>query len=159
MSNELKVTPIVIPEPQENRKLSFYSLLKKFKAQLAGVAVTFDDEEMAGDNYKLIQDFYDVYHKLPGNPTYAKRMIAHKGCEEKQYIIDLLAPFQEGEEYPAQFIKDHIAKVYLDYGINSFGKKPNKAAKPTDLCTFGVEVRKKKKSIIFYEITKMPDLD
>ena len=158
VSNQLKVTPIVIPEPKENRKLSFYSLLKKFKAQEAGVSVTFDAEEMAGDNYKLIQNFYDVYHKLPGNPTYAKRMLAHIGCVEKQYAIDLLAPYEEGGVYPAQDIKEHIRKVYLDYGINTM-TKVNKRPKPTDLRSFGVEMTKRKKSVIFYEITKLPNLD
>lgn len=158
VANQLKVKPIVVPEPKESRKLSFYSLLKKFKKQENGEAVSFDSEEMVGDNYKLIKAFWDVYKKLPTNPSYAKRMIAHLGCEEQQYKIDLLDPFTEGGIYPAQQIKDHIEKVYLQYGINT-PSKINKRPKPTDLCTFGVEMRKKKKSIIYYEITKMPNLD
>ena len=122
------------------------------------MAVTFDAEEMAGDNYKLIQSFLNVYKKLPSNPSYAKRMIAHIGCEEQQYKIDLLDPFAEGGIYTAQEMKDHIEKVYLQYGINT-PSKINKRPKPTDLCTFGVEMKKRKKSIIYYEITKMPNLD
>ena len=152
VSNELKVAPIVVPEPKEDRKLSFYSLQKKFKAQEAGEAVTFDAEELAADNYKLIKSFIDVYHKIPNNPTYAKRMVAHIGCEEKQYIIDLLAPYEVGKMYPVPQMKEHIGSVYMQYGVD-------KTPKPTDLCQFGVEMKKRKKSNIFYEIIKMPDLD
>ena len=158
VANQLKVKPIVVQEPAENRKLSFYSLLKKFKKQENGIAVTFDAEEMAGDNYKLILSFLNVYKKLPSNPTYAKMKLAHIGCEEQQYKIDLLEPYAEGGVYTAQEIKEHLERVYLQYGINT-PSKINKRPKPTDLCTFGVEMRKRKKSIIYYEITKMPNMD
>ena len=158
VSNELKVAPIVVPEPKEDRKLSFYSLQKKFIAQAAGEVVTFDAEELAADNYKLIKAFMDVYKKIPNNPTYAKRMVAHIGCEEKQYIIDLLAPYEVGGIYKASDMKEHIGNIYLQYGVNTT-TKINKVPKPTDLCNFGVEMKKRKKSIIYYEITKMPDLD
>lgn len=78
------------------------------------------------------------------------------GCEEKQFIIDLLEPFKKDGKYSAEFIKKHIRQVYLKYHINEEGME-NKAPKPTDLQSFGVELRKTKNSKIYYIITKLPD--
>lgn len=40
-------------------------------------------------------------------------MVAHIGCEEKQYIIDLLAPYEVGGMYTVPEMKEHIGKVYF----------------------------------------------
>ncbi len=161
VSDNLKVTPIVVEAPEEDRSTSFHSLRKRFdKLDKDGFDIyadTIDDEfselEKAGDNFKLIKEYLQEYHKIPNNPTNAKRMVSHKGNLEMQYKIDLLDPFQEGGTYTSKMMKEHIAKVYDDY-------KVTKTAKPTDLCTFGVELqRKKSNGIIHYVINKMPNLD
>lgn len=160
VSDNLKVSPIVVEAPEEDRSTSFYSLKKRFeKLDRDGLDIyadTIDSEfnelERAGDNFRLIKTYLKVYHKIPNNPTYAKRMVSHSGNQEKQYMIDLLDPFVEGEAYTPKQMTDHIAKVYEEYKIT-------KPAKPTDICIFGVELHKKKSNTIKYIIDKMPNLD
>lgn len=160
VSDNLKVSPIVVDAPEEDRSTSFYSLKKKFdKLEKDGNDIysdTIDNEfnelERAGDNFKLIKTYLKVYHKIPSNPTYAKRMVSHSGNQEKQFIIDLLDPFVEGGTYTSKQMKEHISKVYEAY-------KVTKTAKPTDICTFGVELHTKKSNTIQYIIDKMPNLD
>lgn len=115
---------------------------------------------MAGDNYALIKKYIEIYKEVPTNPTLCKRKLAHIGNDDAQYKIELLDGFEVGVPYLASKIRDHIAEVYIKYGINTIDKT-NKVPKPTDLCAFGVEMRKKKTNVgkIHYVITKVPDLD
>lgn len=75
VADQLPVAPKVVPEPKVVNKLSFSVLQEKFNKQFKGETVTFDAEEMASDNYKLIKTFINTYNKIPCNPTYAKKWL------------------------------------------------------------------------------------
>ena len=151
------VEAIDIPEPKKPRKLSYLSLMHKYKKNLVNPTIDLDDplallstpeqpyvdlskfdsEELHSKNFAIIDSYYKSYHKFTTNATYARRMARVIGAEEDQFRVDMQCLYEKGYTQEKQALQNEMTKVYERYHIE-------RRAKATDLIEFGYQIRTKK---------------
>ena len=177
-----EVEPIVVPEPKHSRKLSYISIMYKYKRIInemtprvifdddfnivsvrkeperneKGYIVIdrsrFDEEELASTNFRIVDAYYREYGKFNSNSTYARRMVRVSGDEGDQMKVRIQSLFSVGRYTLAQ-IKPELERVYLDYDII---RKP----KYNDLEEYGYKCKKvKPHNYIFIDILETPKID
>lgn len=151
------VEPINIPEAKRSRKLSYKSLMYKYRKNLIQPVVDLDDilsifstpsrpevdrnkfdaEELSSKNFAIIDSYYKSYGKFSENATYARRMARVIGAEEDQFRVEIQCLFPKEHQERKTDLQDKMTEVYREYGIE-------RKAKAVDLIEFGYEIRIKK---------------
>lgn len=136
--------PIIVEKPIVCRDLSYSVLLAKYKNK-----ESFNSEEKATDNYKLIDDYYKEFNSYTVNPTYAREALFAKGDILKSIKVNIQSTFRRSKDYDLKEVKETLQKIYDNAGIK-------RKAKATDLHEFFKEVKFKKgtKGIRKVEIIK-----
>lgn len=159
-----KIKPIVIPEPEKSKKLSYISIMYKYRKNLVEVdeedenifdiiidgsgtvaynpkkkkvvdRTKFDEEELNSKNFQIVDNYYKSYGKFTKNATYARRMSRVIGDEQDQFNVDVQSLFEIGV-YEKQKLQEEMNVVYRKYGII-------RKAKANDLIDFGYVMKTK----------------
>ena len=102
-------------------KSSYTSLLDKYQESLTNPAISFNDDERATDNYKIIDQYYRVYHKFTTNSSYAKKMITAKD-DWSRITIEVRNTLQI-KRYPLKEIKEILTTIFKQYGVERKARK------------------------------------
>ena len=179
-----KVQPITVPEPKKNKKLSYKSILKKYKKVIENMTPLvipdpknvfdtlsdrpeprrnergyiivdrsrFDEDELASENFRIIDNYYKGYGKFSTNSTYARRMARVIGDEEDQFKVDMQSLFEVGR-YDLNQVKSRLNQLYAEYGIR-------RRAKDYDLNEYGYKTKRvRPRGHVFIKILETPEMD
>lgn len=118
--------PISIAKPRESRETSYKPICDKYQAQLNGASVEWTPEELACENYILVDRCYNEFGKVFFNSNYARTMTAASesfGAVNMDYEVKkVIAP----GKYSCKELKEKLQKVYAANGYN-------RTAKATDI--------------------------
>lgn len=121
-----EVKPIEIEAPRNKSIYSYSVLLDKYKNMIKGDnSLSFTREEMATENYILIDTYYKQYNGFTNNSSYAKKMIKVYNDDWKRLTYEIINIFPKGI-YVKKEVKDKLNQLYNKYGIK-------RKAKITDL--------------------------
>ena len=121
--------PINVAKPREPRETSYKPICDKYQAQVNGVPVEWTPEELACENYILVDRCYNEFGKVFYNSNYARTMTAASesfdavdmDCEVKKVI--------KPGRYSCKELKEKLQEVYEANGYN-------RTAKATDIIDY-----------------------
>lgn len=120
------VKPIEVTAPRNKSIYSYSVLLDKYKNMIKGDnSLSFTKDEMATENYILIDTYYKQYNSFTNNSSYAKKMIKVYNDDWKRLTYEIINIFPKGI-YVKKEVKDKLNQLYNKYGIK-------RKAKITDL--------------------------
>ena len=139
--NIFRSFPPNMEEPKKNEKGHILVDLSRF-----------DEEELASNNFKIVDAYYKAYGKFTQNSTYARRMARVVGDEGDQFRTEIQSMFSVGR-YSLDDIKNPLNKLYSQYRIA-------RRAKDTDLQEYGYKCKRvRPQGYIFVDIIETPEID
>lgn len=118
--------PIVISKPRESKATSYQPLYQKYSQQISGQQVSWLPEELACENYRLINRCYQDFGKLFENSSYTKSMVeASEKCKVADVDGMVKSRIHPGK-HSCKELKETLQSIYNELGYN-------KTAKATDI--------------------------
>ena len=118
--------PIKVEKPREPRETSYKPICEKYQAQLNGETVIWTPEELACENYILVDRCYKEFGNVFYDSNYAREMV---NASEAFDAIDIEAKVKNAikpGKYSCKDLKDLLQEVY---SANGYGR----TAKATDI--------------------------
>ncbi len=118
--------PINVAKPRESRETSYKPICEKYQAQLDGKTVSWTPEELACENYILVDRCYNEFGKVFYDSDYARSLVetsdARNAVDMESEVKKLIAP----GKYSCKDLKEMLQEVYSANGYN-------RTAKATDI--------------------------
>lgn len=118
--------PINVAKPRESRETSYKPICDKYQAQVDGAPVEWTPEELACENYVLVDRCYKVFGRVFYDSDYAKRLVeasdAHNAVDIESEVKKVIKPGR----YNCKDLKGLLREVYEANGYN-------RTAKATDI--------------------------
>lgn len=118
--------PINVAKPRESRETSYKPICDKYQAQVDGAPVKWTPEELACENYVLVDRCYKVFGRVYHDSDYAKRLVeasdAHNAVDMESEVKKVIKPGR----YDCKDLKELLREVYEANGYN-------RTAKATDI--------------------------
>lgn len=118
--------PINVAKPRESRETSYKPICDKYQAQVDGAPVEWTPEELACENYVLVDRCYKVFGRVYHDSDYAKRLVeasdAHNAVDMESEVKKVIKPGR----YDCKGLKELLREVYEANGYN-------RTAKATDI--------------------------
>ena len=118
--------PINVAKPRESRETSYKPICEKYQAQLDGKTASWTPEELACENYILVDRCYKEFGKVFYDSDYARSLVktsdARNAVDINCEVKKVIAP----GKYSCKELKEKLQKVYADNGYN-------RTAKATDI--------------------------
>ena len=119
-------SPIKVEKPRESRETSYRPILEKYQAQLNGEPVTWTPEELACENYILVDRCYKEFGQVFCDSDYAKRLAEASDTYDAVNIETKVKNAIKPGKYSCKDLKDMLQDVY---SANGYGR----IAKATDI--------------------------
>ncbi len=118
--------PINVAKPRESRETSYKPICDKYLAQLNGEPVEWTPEEMACENYMLVDRCYNEFGKVFYDSNYARSLVeASDARNAVDMVLEVKKVIKPGK-YSCKELKVKLQDVYSANGYN-------RTAKATDI--------------------------
>lgn len=118
--------PIKVQKPRESRETSYKPICEKYQAQINGGTVNWTSEELACENYILVDRCYREFGKIFYDSNYAKNMIE---VADNFGAVDIDAEVRKSIKPGKHLCKDLKEALQQVYDANGY----NRTAKATDI--------------------------
>lgn len=118
--------PINVAKPRESRETSYKPICEKYQAQLDGKTVSWTPEELACENYILVDRCYNEFGKVFCDSDYARSLIeTSDACNAVDINCEVKKVIKPGK-YSCKELKEKLQEVYSANGYK-------RTAKATDI--------------------------
>lgn len=118
--------PISVAKPRESRETSYKLICDKYQAQLSGAPVEWTSEELACENYILVDRCYNEFGKVFYDSDYARSLVetsdARNAVDMESEVKKVIVP----GKYSCKELKVKLQDVYA-------ANRYNRIAKATDI--------------------------
>lgn len=114
--------PIIVSKPREYGTTTYKTIADKFKKQLSGEKVEWTDDELASENYHLVERCSKELGKVLDTPTYAKAVI---GTLDEKRVKNVGAEVKKAIKpgrYLCKDLKEKLQEIYDATGYNVTAK-------------------------------------
>ncbi len=121
--------PINVAKPRESRETSYKPIYEKYQAQIDGAPVVWTPEELACENYILVDRCYKEFGKVFHDSDYAREIVnfsdSFGAVDMKSEVRKVIKP----GKYSCKELKEMLQEVYTANGYN-------RTAKATDIIEY-----------------------
>lgn len=118
--------PIKVAKPRESRETSYKPICDKYQAQLNGEAVNWTPEELACENYILVDRCYREFGQIFYDSNYARKLVEASDAYDAVDIAEKVKSAIKPGKYSCKELKEKLQEVYSANGYN-------RTAKATDI--------------------------